>query len=230
MNKYETNKRNSFDNSVEVMDRNQTIWNTDDVVKTEHEKIKTLLSLLGKNHEKQKGKGNSGTILKKGLKKELVALTVKLSESGVSYAVAKSNPVLEASLKLTKSQLNSCGQVKLYDVVSVFYKQILPLKEFLKHLDPGDMEKEGQLLADYKASIPVTGANKDESQTATLNIGETIKTLNQMFSNLDKHIAPYQYNYPDFFNDYTNSRKVTNLKGKSKRKNSKAKSVTQAEN
>lgn len=225
MNRYETNKRNSFDNSSEVMDRNQIIWNADDVVKTDYEKIKTLLSLLGKNHEKQMEKGNSGTILKKGLKKELIALTVKLSESGVSYAVTQNNPVLEASLKLTKSQLEACGQVKLYDVVSVFYKRILPLKEFLKHLDSGDMEKEGQLLADYKASIPVTGADKDETQTATLNIGETIKTLNQMFLNLNKHIAPYKYKYPDFYNDYMNSRKVTDLKGKSKTKTTKTKAA-----
>jgi hypothetical protein len=225
MKKRETNKMNSFLNTEEVMNRNESIWKMDEVVKNTYDEIVLKLPLVGKYHEAQKKKGNSGTVIKKVSKKEIIDHSVKISESAVSYAVAQKDIVLEQSVKLTKSDLKGLTQVSLYDLLSNFYKVVLPLKTSLKHLEEGEIEKLDQLLKTYKASIPLTGADKDESQTATLNIGESIKVLNKLFDDLDKHIKPYRYKYPDFYSDYFNSRKVIDLKGKSKRATAKSKTA-----
>lgn len=222
MRKYEINKRNSFLSTQEVMVRNESIWKADDVVENEFDQIRAYLPRIGKNYEKQILNGNSGTLIKSTVKTNAIDIAIKISDSAISYAVAKKDFVLEAAVKLNRSDLLKLPQATLSDVLNAFIKKVLPFSASLKHLKKGDMEKAEKLFKEFEASIPVTSANMGESQTATMNIGESIKTLNQMFLNLDKHIAPYKYNYPDFYNDYMNSRKVINLKGKGKKTKTQA--------
>lgn len=41
-----------------------------------------------------------------------------------------------------------------------------------------------------QSSVPKTGANIDESKTATQNMGKSIKELNTLYKMLDKRVAP----------------------------------------
>lgn len=143
---------------------------------------------------------------------------MQISDSAVSYAVSKNDVALEMSVKLTKTGLANLSQVTLYDTLSNFYKVVQPLGGSLKHIEAGDIEKLGALLADYKAAIPKTSANTSETKTATLNIGDTIKQINELYVALDKHMAPYKYVSPNFYNDYMNSRGVKDLRKKGKKK------------
>lgn len=222
MKKTETNKMNSFTGSEAVMVRNESIWKGDELVRKAFDPIRSQLLLVSKYYGSQTKNGKSGTIIKSKNKVDLINISLKISTSGVSYAVGKNDMPLEAALKLTKSQLYAYPQVTLHFMLSNFYETVLPLKNSLKHLDKDDFEKMEKYLKNFKDSLPLTVVNKGETKTATMNIGETIKTINEMFLTLDKHIAPYKYLYPDFYNDYMNSRKVIDLRGKSKKTKSQA--------
>jgi hypothetical protein len=226
MNKYESNKMNSFFNAEEMMVRNESVWKADQNVENIFKLIQLKLPDVNKFHQAQKKNGNTASVVKSGLKNELIGMAVKISASAVSYAVSQKDAVLEMGVKVTKSNLQASSQIRLYDTLMNFSKKVTLLNGSLTHLDPGDIDKLGELIQAFKASIPKPGADSDELKTATLNIGETIKQLNEMFSTLDKHLAPYAYLSPDFFNDYTNSRKMVNLKGKGKKKKEYVDSTT----
>ncbi len=227
MNKRETNKMNSFGISEEVLLRNKPIWETDEVIKNLFGEIQLKLPLVLEYGVKQKKNGTVATVVKQTGKTSLIAHALKISVSAVSFSASQKDLVLEKEVKLIKSDLERLTQIGLYNTLSLFYKKVLPLKNSLKHLEANDIDKLKKLLDDFKTSIPQTGADKDQSQTATYNIGDLIYEINNMFIELDKHIAPYQYSQPDFFRDYQNSRKVIDLKGKSTAK-SKAKVKSEA--
>lgn len=209
---------NSFLSTEEILVRNEAIWKSDDMVKNVFESIRTMFPLVNKYHEIQNKKENSGTIIKTAIKTDLLAISFKISDSGLAYATSINDPILEAELKLSRSKLSKYPQVILYDTMSAYYKKVLPLKHLLKHLDSDDLDKMYKLIKDFKASIPLAAANINESKTATMNIKKCIKSINELFRTMDKHIAPYKYNFPDFYNDYMNSRKVIDLKGKRRKK------------
>lgn len=169
-------------------------------------------------HQAQKKNGNSATTVKSAYKSDLIATAVKISDSAVSYAVSKKDAVLEMGVKVTKSGLANLSQLVLLDTLTLFYNKVQPLNGSLKHLEAGDVEKLNQLLKSFKASLPKPSADSNETKTATQNIGDTIKEINGLYQTLDKHIAPFKYNQPGFYNDYTNSRMVKDLKGKGKKK------------
>jgi hypothetical protein len=221
MNKHESNKMNSFIDTEEVMVRNESIWQPDEDVANAFADIKLKLPRVNQFHQAQKKNGNTATVVKSSVKSNLIAQAVKISDSAVSYAASKKDAVLEMNVKVTKSYLANLSQLALLDTLTVFYNYTQPLNGSLKHLEPGDLDKLAQLLQSFKTSMPQTGANNDESKTATQNMGETIKELNSMFKTLDKHLKPYKYTQPDFYSDYTNSRKVKDLKGKGKKKGDK---------
>ena len=208
MNKHETNKMNSFIDTEEVMVRNEAIWKEDEDVANTFGSIRLKLPTVNQFHQAQNKNGNTATVVKSSIKTDLIAQAVKVSDSAVSYAASKKDVVLEMKVKVTKSDLSNLSQLSLLDTLTVFYNTVKPLNSSFKHLKTDDMEKLKTLLQSFKSSMPKTGANSDESKTATQNIGESIKELNALYKKLDKHIAPYKYNFADFFSDYRNPRSV----------------------
>lgn len=224
MNTHESNKMKSFIDTEEVMIRHETIWKADEDVANAFSAIQLKLPFVSQYHQAQKKNGDTATVVKSNVKTELIAQAVKVSVSVVSYATSKKDLVLEMKVKVTKSDLANLSQLSLLDTLTVFYNEVKPIGPSLKHLQADDLDKLAQLLKAFKESLPKTGANADQSKTATQNIGETIKELNALYKTLDKHVAPYLYIVPDFYNDYKNSRGVKDLRGKS----SKAKKAKKA--
>lgn len=56
----------------------------------------------------------------------------------------------------------------------------------------------------------------DQSKTATQNLATLVTEINEMYTTLDKHIGPFEYTEPDFYNNYRNSRVTKDLKKVSK--------------
>ena len=170
MNKRETNKMNSFGISEEVLLRNKPIWETDEVIKNLFGEIQLKLPLVLEYGVKQKKNGTVATVVKQTGKTSLIAHALKISVSAVSFSASQKDLVLEKEVKLIKSDLERLTQIGLYNTLSLFYKKVLPLKNSLKHLEANDIDKLKKLLDDFKTSIPQTGADKDQSQTATYNM------------------------------------------------------------
>lgn len=214
MNKYESNKVNSFNTSIEVMLKGEPIWKGSVNVTKQFGLIQAKMPLIQVYDLKQNNSEKPSSGVKKDIKKNVIPMAVKFSKSAVAYAAGKKDLALEFSVKFTKTDLSRLKDVSLLTTLLKFYKIILPLKEELEHLNTTDIDDFGAMLENLKTAIPQPQVEIDESKTATQNIGTLVMELNEMFKELDKFIAPFEYTHPDFYRDYMNSRVMKDLKGK----------------
>jgi hypothetical protein len=216
MTDYESNKINSFNATSEVMTRNEAIWNTSLNAKNKFGEITAKLPLFTKYHQSQKNGPSISITLKKGAKESLIKMGLKISDSAVDYAAGKKDKALELKVTLTESRLKRYRQLPLYDALSAFYDIVEPIKADLSHLEATDIATFKTMLDDYKQAIPEAEADNDSSRTATQNMGELIREVNGLYNDLDKHIRPFRYKFPDFVSDYFFSRNYKNFRGRGK--------------
>lgn len=229
MTDYEANKVSSFQETEEVMIRNEDIWKESENATTQFGAIRLKMPLLTEYDQAQNKGPFVSVTLKKGLKNDLLDISMKVSDSAVDYAAGIKDRSLELQVTFTKNKLKKLRQIPLYDTLSKFYDLVSPLKSNFKHLEATDMDTFKSLLAEYKKAIPSTEADSDSSKTATQNIGETITELNGMFDELDKFIKPFSHKHKDFFSDYSNSRIYKDIKGRGKSKKKSKTDTAKAE-
>lgn len=232
MNKRESNKVNSFKTSEEVMNLHQSIWSKSAKIVALFALIVEKLKLIN-SYDKKKSKTQPSSGLKKGLRKSLIALTVKISKSAVAYADRINDPVLEFKVKLTKSYLEMQKDHTLISVTKMLYEIVLPFAAELEHLAPTDITDFKAQIDAFSAATPKPQAEMSQSKTATGNLAALISEINDLYTTLDKHVDPYEYTQPDFYKDYKNSRVTKDLKKVSKatvakRKAAKAAKATKA--
>jgi hypothetical protein len=228
MNKKESNKVNSFNVTVEVMLKNESIWTGSANVTKQFGLIQGKLPLISVYDRAQNNGEKPSSAVKNNLKEKAIPLAVKLSKSAVAYAAGKSDIALEISVKLTKTGLEKLKDLTLVNTLVKFYNIILPIQAELEHLNSTDVADFGDLVEKLNKAIPQPQVEIDESKTATGNLETLIMEINLMFIELDKFIDPYEYTHPDFYNDYTNSRVVKDLRGKKKDKGDKDKGTKTA--
>ena len=214
MNKHQINKRNSFITTDEVMQRNESIWKESEPISKTIDSIRENLMLIGGYHQKQEGNRATDTLLKKNLKTQLVSQVTKVLTYISAYAIETGNISLEKSVSIKDYELMKLPQSNLTDKVKQLYNVAVGVQPSIKNLDAGEVEMINTLLSSYNESLAKPAADKSESKTATKNLGETFKTLNDLHLKLDKLMGPFRYTEPKFYSDYMNSRIVKDLTGK----------------
>ncbi len=215
MNKRESNKVNSFRATEEVMNQNQTIWSKSGKIAALFALIVEKLKLIG-IYDTKKTRKQPSSALKKGQKKTLISQAVKISKSAIDYAAGINDVILEFKVKVTKSQLDSQKDNSLISLTQMLYETILPFADKLTHLAETDVTDFKASIDAYKATMPKPQAEMDQSKTATENLSTLVTEINEMYTTLDKHIGPFEYTEPDFYNNYRNSRVTKDLKKVSK--------------
>lgn len=214
MNKHQVNKRNSFITTDEVMQRNESIWKESKPISDTVTSIRDNLGQVGDFHQAQEGNQSTDMLLKKNLKVKMLEQVTKVLTYINAYAIETGNISLEKSVSVKDYELTKLPQKNLTDKVKQLHLIATRVQPSIKNLDIAEVEMINTLLIAYNESLAKPAADKSESKTATKNLRETFKTLNDLHLKLDKLMGPFRYTQPKFYSDYMNSRIVKDLTGK----------------
>ncbi len=138
-----------------------------------------------------------------------------------AYATTQKDTALLTKVSYQLTDFNRLPDPILFDVVTMLYRQADPIRDklvrfFLTDEDFASMEK---MLADFKGAFPQKRMATTVSKSSVEKIIAVFKSMDKLLKEvIDRLVAPYQYQNPDFYREYCNARIIVGYTGRGKSK------------
>ena len=230
MDKIQFNKSRMYGSVDTVLDDNSTIVAAFDDLSAAHHKLKEKRLVIDQNRQVQIDNTSGMTITKGVLRTNLTTRVLQFSAVVEAYATSIKDETLKKRAHYVSSDLNKRPDSYLYDVGLYLLQRANPIRTDVAKYSVGDNEfKEMErLLEEFRLTIPLRRVATSNSKVSTLNIGDEFSATDQLLKEvMDSLMRPFNFTHPDFFNAYTNARKIVNYKGGGKKKPASPKTAKQ---
>ena len=165
---------------------------------------------------------NTGlTTSKDELRAEFTLSLLKMATGLKAYATTQKDTKFFLKVNFKLSDLNRLPDPILLNTGSMLFKLANPMRDklarfFLTDADFTGMEK---MLVDFAAAFSDKRVATTVSKSSNQNIKEVFSSMDKLLKEvIDILVAPYQYQNPVFFREYTNARIIVGYTGRGKSK------------
>jgi hypothetical protein len=184
-------------------------------------KLKAGINLIEEQQQVQVVDNTGLTQTKVVLRVELTGIILKFSNGLKALATLQKDADLLKKSTFKLSDLNKLADPVLYDVGFLLFYLASSFREQLLHFFITDDDftlMEAKLLS-LKAAIPQKRLATTVSKVSTKKLNEVFQTNDHLLKEvIDIFVAPFQYAYPDFYNEYKNARMIVGYTGRGKTK------------
>lgn len=207
-----------------VLDKFSVLFADHPELNLAHQELKNGIALIDNEQQVQVVDNKGLTQGKLSKRNDLTQIVLKFSKAIKALATIEKNTDLLTKSNYLLSDLNRLPDPIFYDVGTMIFKLADPLRAQLVRffiLDEDFIRIEAN-LADFKASIPQKRLATTVSKSSTKKINDVYKATDKLLKEvIDVYVAPYEYQYPDFFREYSNARIIVGYTGRGKSKGDK---------
>lgn len=200
----------------QVLEDNATAFSTIEVLVAAHGEFKSKFAIIDNYRQIQESNESGLTAIKASLRKQLMELLMRTLSALKAQAVTTNNQELMVKCSYTVSVLNAKSDPVFSDIVLLVHGLALPLIDQLGQffLSQEHLDEMQTLNSEFKAAIPKRRVAVSVKKVSTLNIGQTMKELDQLLKEkIDLLIAPFEYTEADFYRAYRNARTIVDYRG-----------------
>lgn len=210
MNQIQENKNSSFLGCEDLFDKNAVVIATlppfaECVTAIKQNRV-MLDPLIARRAMDQ-----SGTSVNKKLQHDAVIISaIDVSNRLMAYATVTKNAILLKEAKVTKSVLDRLADTRLKATIQgLLDLAIANAGDTLAYgITPEVTSNLAELLEVYSGTIPQPRLSIDEAKQLTTEISQLFKSDDELFKTTDALIKLFKDSHPEFYNSYTNLRKV----------------------
>ena len=216
MEKTKINKGRMYRASELVLEKFSGLYADHVGLNSARQQLKSGIRFIDELQNLQVGDNKGLTENKELLRGELTRIELKFALALKSLATMQRNKELLTRVSLRMTDLNRLPDPTLVNVGRMLQQKALPKQEELGKLflTATDFDQLERLLTEFNDAIPQKRMAVTVSKSSTLKIGEMFKSLDSLLkTEIDVHVAPFQFQYPDFYSEYCNARIIIGYTG-----------------
>lgn len=214
MNKGQNNKLTGYKESLRVLNDYTSIWAENQVASEVVNQIKSNVDDI-ESSSVEKSKDTTGSTTTKNEQKETMARNASiLAATGYAYAARIRNSTLQALFDYSFSALENVSDNVSIARCKAIHDALVPLLGDLANTGLGQADLT-LLLKDidgFKISIGYKSSAKNNSKTENRSLASLFDETDDLFTEqLDKLLLRYSIRFPEFHEEYVDSRRARNL-------------------
>jgi len=216
MEKTKINKGRMYRASDLVLDNYLGLYADHVGLNSARQQLKSGIRFIDELQNLQVGDNKGLTLGKEMLRGVLTRVMLKFALSLKSWATMQRNQKLVTKFSLGISDLNHLPDPTLVNVGRMLQEHALPKKEELAKLfvSTEDFDQLERMLTEFVNSYSQKRVAVTVSKSSTAKINELFKTIDRLLkTEIDVHVAPFQFQHPDFYSEYCNARIIVGYTG-----------------
>jgi hypothetical protein len=216
MDKTKINKGRMYRASDLVLEKYSGLFGDHAGLRRAQQQLKNGIRSIDELQNLQVGDNKGLTLGKEMLRSILTRLLLKFALALKSLATMQQNQQLVTKFSLGISDLNRLPDPRLVNVGRMLQEHALPMQEELAKLflAAEDFDQLEKLLAEFTGSYSQKRVAVTVSKSATAKTNEMFKTIDNLLkTEIDVHVAPFQFQHPDFYSEYCNARIIVGYTG-----------------
>ncbi len=221
MEKTKINKGRMYHSADLVLDKFSDLFSKNEEMKLAHQELKNGIVFVDAEQQVLVADNKGLTQAKVELRMEVTNRILKIAMALKALATMQKNSDLLVRVAYKRSDLNRLPDPILFDVATMLYNLANTMREQLARffLTEEDFNGTEKLLSDFKLAIPQKRMATTVSKSSTQKVSNVFKSLDKLLKEvIDVYLAPFQFDNPDFYNEYCNARIIVGYMGRSKSK------------
>lgn len=216
MNTNEINKLNSHESTDKVLDKYYPVWSPVLAISETVTGFKGLVSQI-RSMGAERAIVTTGLTQTKAEKREqMIDLALIWAGSGFAYATKQKDQTLKAVFNYSFSDLTGGADNTVLDRCQAIHNQLVKLLPVMAdyQLTQTDLDEFLDAIREFKDAIGEKGSSKGTKVANTRQLKQLFREADDLLKNqLDKLVLRFKKTNPEFYNSYTNARKVVDLGG-----------------
>lgn len=215
MDKYQSNKLNSYKSVKGVLDEYRNLYENEATLSRSVRDFFDMLGEIGRIATRTKMDTTGETAAKKLAKEKLARLASTLAASGAAYAFETSNQELEAALDYTYTDIKYARDSDALTRARAIETELLTHKEHLLEymISEQDLDELDRHIDNYLTSLEVRGGVKSEHVADVRRLEILFRETDQLLQKrLDRFVLRLQSKTPMFYDAYSHARRIVDLK------------------
>lgn len=202
-----------------VFDDNSELVNLTPKLPEGHKELNGLIVDTEVYSQGQQNKGTEFTDMKEEYRDATETMTLKICAALVAYATASTDATVKLLINkytLSDSDIKRLRDIQLYNKAIQVYDDAAPYASKLSPFASADDVTALKTNADnFNNSLPNKRNQQGKSTVSTKNLKEAIKAIETLCNEtLDRLMAPWKFNKPNFYTAYKNARDIISTGGK----------------
>jgi len=216
MNQGQSNKLNMFEATSQLLESNDTIWNSNSVISTVVSAFDAHIDALNGSDQAQKTSTKGITETKAQAKMAMVNATMTLVNAGKAFASATSNTTLKNAMSHSKTEILHAIDTDADDICQNIHDALSPTTIITGlapyGADANALQTQQTAINTFSALIGTPRATKAISMNATINIDQHFDDATTLLKDqLDPLMEQYQSSEAEFYNEYKAVRVIQNI-------------------
>jgi len=211
------NKGRMYRASDNALEKYSDLYADHEGLSSARQRLKSGIRFIDEVQNFQVGDNKGLTLGKEMLRGVLTRVMLKFALALKSEATMQRNQKLVTKFSLGISDLNRLPDPTLVNVGRMLQEHARPKKEELAKLfvSTDDFDQLESLLTEFDGSYSQKRMAVTVSKSSTAKTKEMFKTLDSLLkTEIDVHVAPFQFQYPDFYREYCNARIIVGYTGR----------------
>ena len=232
MKKVFINKARMYRSTDLALDKFAYLFAGNDELNAAHLALKNAIKVIDEDQEVLVVDSTGLTDNKIILRTVFTLRTLKISIGLKAYATTLKDTAMFTKVDYQLNDLNRLPDPILFNTGSMLFKLANPMRDklarfFLTDDDFSGMEK---MINDFKTAFPQKRMATTVSKSTNTKMAEVFRSTGKLLKEvIDVLVAPYQFEHPDFFREYTNARIIVGYTGSRKSKPGKKQPPTEKE-
>lgn len=215
MDKYQSNKLNSYKSVKGVLDDYRDLYENEAVLNRSVKDFYKMLSEIGRVATRTIMDTTGETAAKKLAKEKMARLASTLAASGTAYAFETSNPELEAALNYSYTKIYYAKDSEAPARARAIETELLTHKEHLQEymISEQDLDELDRYIDNYLESLQLRGGVKSAHVADVKRLEILFKETDLLLlKRLDRFVLRLQSKNPMFYDAYSHARRIVDLK------------------
>lgn len=221
MDKTKINKGRMYHSTNLVLDKFSGSFADHAELNQAHSELKSGILLIDEEQQVQVVDNKGLTQAKVALRTDVTQRILKLTKALKALATLQKNTDLLTKTNYKLGDLNRLSDPILFDVVTMLMKLAGPLRPQLVKFffTDEDFNRTEAAITEFKSAIPQKRLATTVSKSSTKKISEVFKSIDKLLKEvIDVYVAPFEYQNPDFYREYSNARIIVGYTGRGKSK------------
>lgn len=200
-----------------VLNNHLQLFESSDVFAGKHQEFTNLLSKLEGYRQQQEQSTLGLTESKEILREQVENLILRVSVALVALATGTGDANLKKKAKYTPSKLAKVSDPVLCDIAKNMVALATPVLAGLAvyFTTQAELDALQQKTSDFKLAIPQNRVATSSRKASTASIDQLIHSANALLKEeIDALVQPFQFLYPDFYQQYRNARIIIDYTGR----------------
>lgn len=207
--------------SVSVLSKNEALVKKMPELDKSYQKMLQKRLIIDQNRQLQETDFTGLTQAKVKKRDELIKAVLRITSGLIAYANSVEDVTLKTKVNYKPSNLNRAADSVLFEIANLINNLATPLTAELEKflISEAEVKRFGELIIEYKSSIPLKRVATTETKASTANISAALEEINHILKNeIDVMMNLFRDSEPDFYNSYKNARIVVEYSGRGKGK------------